>query len=485
MTVSHGRGQGQRPADNASRPLRALSALHGLLAALAWTITVTPAYALSWEYVPRFSTGVQYETNPGYAIDEFEDDGIAGTIDASVSLNGESQRSTLVFEPRISASFVSGSDRDNQDLDTFDYYLPLRATWSEPRARYELSAGYNFLTSNEYDVTDPNTLLPSGQYGRVVVNDDQSTFYLAPSASFQVTELDALVLALNASDVRYDDAALTGRSNYNSASARTAWIHSIGPQTRIIGGVNLNWFDANRPSRLLTPNDLPFINPSLVCRNSANQLILCEVDNKTWSYGADLGLEYSLTETTTFGVTAGAARSEIEVSGRSGVDADEDPSTPDLPCYDANQQVFVSCEARTDSDTFTGRIFLDQKTGDTITAGLSIARSLQPSSDGAQVTNDVANAYIRKSFTNRLSGSIGVSYIRQEAVGARAGGQAAARFDTEYQRLDTELTYSLTETWSVSSAYRYAQDEQKSGNSYTAENHTIGVYVQYTGLGSH
>lgn len=464
------------------RGRRRTAALLGL-ATLACAVAMAPAFAMSWEYVPRLSTGIQYETNPSYTTSEFEDDGIAGTVDAGVSFNGESPRSTLSFEPRISGSYVTGSDRD-EDLDTLDYYLPLRAVWSEPRARYELGAGYSFITTNDYDVTDPNSPLPGGQYGRIVVNDDQSTFYLAPSASFQVTELDALVLALNASDVRYDDAALTGRSNYDAASARTSWIHTIRPQLRIIAGVNLNWFDANRPSRLLTPNDLLFINPSLICRDSANQLILCEVDNKTWSYGADVGLEYSLTETTTFGITAGAARSEIEVSGTSGVDADEDPSTPDLPCYDANQQVFVSCELQTDSDTFTGRIFIDQRAGDTITAGLSLARSLQPSSDGAQVTNDVANAYIRQSFSDRLSGSLGASYIRQEAVGAQAGGLAAARFDTEYQRLDAMLTYSLTETWSVSTAYRYAKDEETDRATSTAENHTVGVYIQYVGLGS-
>jgi hypothetical protein len=450
-------------------------------AACALLLLPLSGSALSWEYIPQLSVGVEYETNPGYA-GESEDDGYSPRIGAGVTFNGQSQRSSLSFAPRINRSWVTGTENDD-DLDTLDYFLPFSGSWSEDRAAYGFDAGYSYITTNDYDVTNPNDPLPGGQYGRIVVNDDQEQYYLAPYASFQITPRDILGVSLSTGSYEYDDAPFTGRSDYDSASGRVTWTRALTLQSKISVGANLSWFDSSRPSRLLIPSELPFVFPSLICVDDQNQFILCAVKNETWSYGGDVGYQYSLTPTSAIGITAGVAHSEIEVSGTSGVDADEDPGTPDLPCYDPDEQIFITCTLKTSDETFIGRVFYDQRAGDTITMGFSIARSIQPSSDGAQVVSDFINAYMSKQFSTRLTGTLGAGFTRQEAVGADSAERAAARFDNEYARIDANLTWQLSGTWSLRTGYSFSRDDERSGSAAGVDNHTIGVFAEYTGLG--
>jgi hypothetical protein len=156
-----------------------------------------------------------------------------------------------------------------------------------------------------------------------------------------------------------------------------------------------------------------------------------------------------------------------------------------LPCLDPVQNAFVPCELQTEDDNFVGRIFLSQRSGETITTEFSISRSIEPNSDGSQVTQDFAQAYMTKSFSPMLSGRFGLTYSSQEAVGADDfSGVVGQRFDRDYWNALASLSWRVTRTWEVGSAYSYSLDQQNGSLTSDITRHRIDVFVRFTGLGN-
>jgi hypothetical protein len=147
--------------------------------------------------------------------------------------------------------------------------------------------------------------------------------------------------------------------------------------------------------------------------------------------------------------------------------------------------VLVPCTLKSTDDNFVGEVFFRQSTGQTITTELSASRSIQPNSDGAQVTQDAARIHVAKSFSPRWNGSIGATYIAQEAVGKDVAGTLADRFDRDYVRVEASISFLLSRTWSIAGRYAYSSDDQTSGQSITTKNSTVGLHLRYSGLGTH
>ena len=144
-------------------------------------------------------------------------------------------------------------------------------------------------------------------------------------------------------------------------------------KSRISGSVNLDNFKADQPGG--------------------------PVENKTISYGADAGYEYSLSDVMSAGLTVGASQSDVSVTGLATIDSDDNPNTPPLPCFNPQQNTLVPCELKSTENNFVGRAFIRKQAAETITTEFSLSRSLQPNSDGAQMTQDTANAYVTKNLT--------------------------------------------------------------------------------------
>ncbi len=432
-----------------------------LLSAAACGVALAPARVLaySWEYTPIVSVGAIYETNPFYFSDSnLIDDGYGGFLDATVAISGETGRSQLSFRPRTRITVYTGADNAS-DLNSADYYLPLYASWRSQRTQYSLNGGYSRVSTrnSEVRITDPNDSGQTGSSGRIVsVDEDQERGYLYPTVAFQLSQRDLLQLSFSLDDVTYTKAEVTQRSNYIYGDTSFSWTRTLGPKSRVTGSVNVNGFNADRPGS--------------------------PVENKTISYGADAGYEYMWSDLTTVGLTLGSSRSDIDVTGLATVD---DANGNPIPCRDPDTGELVLCELKANEKNFVGRAFVQQKTSETITTEFSVSRSLQPNSDGAQVTQDSINAFLDKQFSPTLSGKLGAIYVRQKAVGADVAGSAANRFDRDYTRLNASLSWQLTRTWYLVTLYGYTHDEQKSGATYTTDNHSVSVELRYAALGKH
>jgi hypothetical protein len=430
-------------------------------ALLGLCLAPAAGYALTWDYVPTVILGARYETNPSYVADnDLEDDAYSGVLDLSASLRGEADRARLTFRPRVRFTEYTGAENSDA-LDQFDWFLPLDGTWGGQRAQYAFAAGYSDISSRESEIrlSDPNEPGQPGSSGRVViVDEDQERWYVAPSATYLITPRDQLGLTLSLDDVTYDKAELTNRSNYEAGSAGVSWTRSLGIKTRASASVTVDAFRAEQPGS--------------------------PVENETISYSAEIGYEYAWSDVTTVGLTVGASYSDVSVTGLEVIDDDQNPTTPPVPCFDPQQQALVPCELETDDQNFVGQLFLRQKPAETITTELSVSRSIQPNSDGAQVTQDVARVFVSRDFTPRFGGRIGGTYVRQEAVGSE-NGTLGDRFDREYMQAEVGVTWRLSRSWAIGAAYNFSSDEQKGGIASSTTNNTVNVQLRYQGLGSH
>ena len=279
----------------------------------------------------------------------------------------------------------------------------------------------------------------------------------SPSASWQIDPRDVVSAGFGYDAVSYTESELTGRPGYQGASAQTTWSRSLAPQHKVSIGLNFDAFYSDYPRS--------------------------KIENDSVTYGMNVGYDYVWSEYTTMGLTAGAARSDITLKGLPLISTSSGP----LPCLDPVQNVFVLCKLKTDDTNFVGQIYLSQRSGQTITTSFSLGRSIQPSSDGAQVTDDFARAYLAKDFSPMLTGNLGITYSRQRAVGAQNdNGIIAQRFSRDFWNAQAGLNWRLNRTWQASASYGYSQDGQTGGfTDETATKHRIDLIVKYAGLGNH
>ena len=436
-----------------SRLLR-LARLPVFLAAAA-LLTPLPAHCLTWDYVPTISVGTLYESNPrSVSQSSLEDDAYAATAIAQLDIVGETAASRLAFQPRAEGAVYTGTTNAS-DYDYLNYFLPVSAQWTRQLAQFDLDASYRKTSTRSFPSVDPNTD-PETNPTRPRIDEYQETWSLRPSASWQLDQRDILSVSLDLDDVSFTKSDITGRPDYQGAIGEVSYTRSLNTQNRISATGSLNAYSSELPGTL--------------------------IENDTVTYGVYLGYEFSWSESTSMGANVGGAWSDISVKGLPVI------STPLglLPCLDPAQQIFVPCELKSDDKNFLGQLFFRQQTAESITTELSVGRSIQPSSDGAQVTSDSASAFMTKKISPMVTGSLGATYSRQEAIGARdVSGGIGQRFDREYYSVQASLTWRLTRTWRVQGAYSFYQDEQTEGVSYTVPRHRVNVYLTYTGLGSH
>lgn len=439
-----------------SRPARD-NALFALAGCLFWPAL---SHAISWDYVPVASLGALYESNPrGASESSREDDAYAGSATAQLTLSGETPTSGYYFRPRAEGAIYNGAERSS-DLDYFNYYLPIDARWTRPMSQYGLNADYSKVSTRNFPSVDPNNPTLSTTQ-RLLLDEYMERWSISPNLLLQMTPRDLLSLSLNFADVSFNEAEATGRSDYNTSSVEVMWQRSYTERHKLSLSANASSFTS----------DVPFLPPFDV---------LEDIENDTTSYGAYAGYEYAWSESTDVGFTAGMADSEVEVTL---------PVVPEFVtvsgqpvCFNPSIGLVVNCKIKTDDQNFIGEAFLRQKTGDTIDTEISIGRSIQPSSDGAEVTQDTFRAFLTKRFTARLWTSIGAIYSKQDAVAADTATRVGQRFSRNWWSGDATLGWKITEQWELQSRYGYYLDEYDEAGGYSVPRHRLQFSVHYSGL---
>lgn len=393
------------------------------------------AFGAAWEIVPRIGTEVSYETNPDNTSRQSEeDDGYILALVGAANIRFATPRSSGTFEPLLRLRQSYGNDGNNQ-LDGTDFLLPLTASYSGQRSQTSMSVGYSQLPSREadYQVVDPNSPLPPGGVGcdvdirgRCRVDETQSRWYVNPGYSYYLSP--RLVASANAaySETRYDESDITGRFNYEYVTGSASITRTLAEQHNISASVNASRYEADQDGGPLT--------------------------NTTETTGVSLAYEYALAPNTSVTVAGGISVSDFTIEGRATVGG--------LPCLDPDLNEFVLCKTKGQDTNFVGELFLRQKLDESITTQFGVSRSVQPNSDGAETTVDLANAFIERKISPRLRASAGFSYTKQDAIGSEEIELLRQRFDRTYYRLSLKTSWNLTRHWVVGAGYEYYIDDQ-------------------------
>jgi hypothetical protein len=420
------------------------------LALAVLMVAPTMSSAADWQFVPRASIGAGYETNPrGASKSSREDDAYAGVGTAELRMSADTTTSRYSFSPRADGSIYSGTERSS-DLDYLNYYLPLGFQWRRQMSRYDIDGGYSKISTRSFPSIDPNnpTLTPTQQ---ALLDEYMERWDVSPRAVFQISPRDLLDLSMQLDDVTFSESRITGRSDYKAASLDSTWTRSLNPRQQLS----------------LTANASAFL----------SEIRATQIENDTLSYGLYAGYEYLWSDSTSLGVTAGAAHSEIEVSGLPGVPT----AFGLLPCFDPVSSRLVNCTIKSDDENFIGQAFLRSRAGETITTELRVGRSIEPSSDGAQVTQDTFRAYISKELSAHLSMSAGGTYSKQRAVGRDEYTNVTQRLSREWWSAQAGVGWKLSRTWQIRADYAYYLDEYDRPD-YEVSRHRVDITLQYSGL---
>jgi len=429
----------------------------GWLPAVVLALLPAASQAVTWEYVPSVSAGAGYETNPGGTSNsDQEDDGYVTSGTAYLNITGESGTTRITMRPELQGAIYSGTEDQYRDDSYLNYILPATVSESWQRAFGSLSGGASRISTRDSIIvgTDPNNPPRPGIDTTNRRTEYQQRWYLAPSFRYQASPRDIIGISINYDDVTYTEAEFSFRTDYTAGSAELSWDRSLDQQSTISLSANVSSFEATRPGS--------------------------PVENDTLTYGLSAGYEFALTPAATLGLTAGASRSEVKISGLPFIST---PAGP-LPCLDPAQNSFVLCTMEGTDDNFLGQVYYRQRAGKTITTEFRLSRSIEPNSDGSQVTLDQASAFLTKDFSPLLSGRLGARYSKQDAVASR-GGALSNRFSRDYYSVEASLTRRLNRRWSLRGQYTFTDDEQTRGLTYSVANHRLYLYLQFTGLGSH
>ncbi|MCC7258690.1 MAG: hypothetical protein IT486_10000 [Gammaproteobacteria bacterium] len=423
------------------------------LLALVPGLAAAPAGAVSWEYAPYLAVGGLWESNPrSVSVSSWEDDAYAAILDTRLNIAGKTRIDTLTFNPRLVAASYGGAT-DASDLDYVDYHLPVGISRLGEVTRSQLDAGFSRTSTRSFPGVDPNQP-PDPNTSRPKVDEFQERWWVSPSLLWQLAPRDILSADLSYDHVEFTKAELTRRTDYEAANIDVAWRHTLTPQHEVSLNLNVSAFESELPGTT--------------------------IENDSVSYGGYLGYEYAWSESTTLGGTAGSSRSDVTVKGLPFLNTPIGP----LPCFDPEQNRFVLCEVKTEDRNFVGEIYLRQNAAETITTEFRLSRSIQPNSDGAQVTVDSARAYVSKDFSRLVRGSLGVTYSQQEAVGAdNIEGNFGRRFKRNYWSTVASLNWRMTRTWTVRTEYGFYRDERDEGiAAYDIPRHRVNLWLQYSGL---
>jgi hypothetical protein len=89
------------------------------------------------------------------------------------------------------------------------------------------------------------------------------------------------------------------------------------------------------------------------------------------------------------------------------------------------------------------------------TASLSIGRDINPTGGGLLVQTDNITAGYSRQFSERLSGTLGASFLQSQYLGGVGAGKS------DYYRLDGGLTWTLSEYWRLNAGYSYAHQRSE------------------------
>ncbi len=392
-----------------------------LLAALGLVclLAFVPLSAAELSIVPMLDLGGVYESNARLSRNT-SDEAEGVSADGKMQISFRTARSTIDFRPRLLAEFYA--DKNDQDLEEEDYYLPLTLSTRTQKSATNARLGYNDVSIRRSEVNTAGDNESGGSADLNVIEDRQRRFYFSPGWSYALSPRVNLRLDGSYSDISYRRGTQSRRFDYEYYSASASIERVFTAKINIGIAVNGSDFDAIEP--------------------------LSGQTNQSTGYGTDLFMTYQLNETLGGSLSIGAhkTRGESELQ----------------PNAFGNCSSFIEllfgnirdCLTKYSSDEITGRLQLT-KTSEQTNYKLKLDRIVSPNSNGAETVRDTLSVTANHRFQANVTATLGLLYYQQEI--------AATLFPVkqDYFNGSLSLRWHFSPHWSLRATYAYTWVEDR------------------------
>jgi hypothetical protein len=289
------------------------------------------------------------------------------------------------------------------DVDSDDQFLDVDFEHATLKSDFRIRGKYGRESQRtgeradpDIDVDDPDEI-PTDETGDVFSSERRERVRIEPQWSYDITERLTVGLEASYMDVSYDDSITSDLVDYTDQ--------------RVEGSL----------ARAFTERMRGYIGAR--ARNYDNELGTNEVDGVS----AVIGIESDISETTRFQAEVGYEDTERVLTGES----------------DSN---------------VVGNLSLVRRL-ETVTLLAQYRRDIASSGSGQVTARDSLNFILRKDFTERVSGGLGLRAYQNEAV----GDEALSSEERDFIEFRARLAVALSQAFSVEADYRHARVERSGG----------------------
>lgn len=361
------------------------------------------AFAEKWYFEPSVSARLGYNDNVQLSTDsEMETYTSNITADAAMGFR------TRVSDVSITARMIDRRFDDYAYLNTNNQFIYLKSSYRSGLNLFGLDADYEreSTRTSEFDIS-----------GFSNTNKIRITKAISPYFNRTLTERASIRLGGNYTDVTYEDAELTGLSDYTNRSAYTSLNYSLSERTSL---------QAVLSKSLYTSDSTEFDSTSL-------QLGINHRLSETCSLNALIGPNYTKSKYTT-----GSTEEEFS---------------------DVGKLIDIGLTKQFELGTFNASLETSESAGGA----------------GKMTSRTSLKLSLNRKISERTSFDL-LGIIQQNESG---GGRKDPNDERTYFSLEPRVSWQASRWWTVSGSYRYRQSEYTSSDDGPAESNAVYITVRY------
>jgi hypothetical protein len=367
-------------------------------AALGTLVGVTPARAQQTAFVPWVEASADWATNRTLHVPA-----APNSEDYSLVAGGDLLRRSPVSEIDLRPLITVQGNSRLHEVDNLEALVDLVSDYRTLRGQYSFNAEYHRQDAynSQYGYAPYNPLNPNPPDtvgGTIVTGITKTSYEVAPSASYDLTQRVSVIGSASFDAVRYSTDIPQQLVSYNSPAVEVDLAWALSPNSKLGVGPYYTYYDP--------------INSN-------------EGAVKDSGYGVNVSYNYK-----------SSALSQSRVTLR--VERDSSSAAPGIPSSTATTWGF---------EWVGNRRFL------TNSVQYSIGRFLQPSSDGGRTAVDQFRVQDNKRLSERLSLNVAVRATRSNDVGNTVLNNTGNR---DHANAQASLAFLLTPVWVISGGYRFA-----------------------------
>ena len=207
--------------------------------------TMSAVEAAEWRFEPELRLAGDFDDNAYLSIRTDADESQSGYIaEASAKAAYKSEKTNFDIRP----TFRRSDYGSNSDLDSNDGFLDLNFGHETVSGNFRIRGSYDRESvrtaeraDTDLDVESPDDILDNDS-GRVGVRGERERIRVVPSYLYRLTDASSLRLALNYSDVSFDDSLADLLVDYTDTRVDLSFSRAWSPRFRaIFGGTYRNY----------------------------------------------------------------------------------------------------------------------------------------------------------------------------------------------------------------------------------------------------